>query len=209
MTQPPAADGPELVGEGIQQVVEQSKRLGLTWTLRQAAVTLLDPLTAVYDGDTVGIQMISVIGTPLPVGMRVMAVQLPTGGNFIIGIVGHPWTRVVFATGWEDQAAFGPVCYRMNLLGQVELSGVAGNTVPAAAPSTIFTLPEGYRPDRRVRLTGNEEAATNATVSPVRGLEVLTTGEVRVTFYAGTVDPGPISFEGKVFALRTGFGETP
>lgn len=78
---------PELIGVAAQTIVENAKRLGLTWTIRMATVNEGSTPTNVlakYDGDTDPIGMISVVG-PLPNGSRVYALQVPPGGNYIIG----------------------------------------------------------------------------------------------------------------------------
>jgi len=80
---------PELIGTGAQAVVENAKRLGLTWTIRLATVVdaTIDAVTAIYDGDTVAIGMTSMIGSVF-VGQRVYVIQVPPSGNFIVGFVG-------------------------------------------------------------------------------------------------------------------------
>lgn len=80
-------EAPTLIGVGVQALVENADRLGLTWQLRPATVNTVSSdgsVTATYDGDTVPIGMISMIGTPV-IGSRVMATFVPPAGNFIVG----------------------------------------------------------------------------------------------------------------------------
>jgi hypothetical protein len=75
---------PELIGSGAQAVVENAKRLGLTWTLTLATVTSTSPVEAIVDGDTAAIGMVPMIGRLL-VGRRVYVIQVPPSGNYIVG----------------------------------------------------------------------------------------------------------------------------
>ncbi|HLN64587.1 MAG TPA: hypothetical protein VK464_23940 [Symbiobacteriaceae bacterium] len=95
-------------------VVDDAKRLGLTWTLRPATVidgTNPAAVLAVYDGDTVNIAMTSLLGY-LPVGARVYAMAVPPGGNFITGFAGPalclPTENVsgVFSAGTTTSASY-------------------------------------------------------------------------------------------------------
>lgn len=71
-------------------IAERADSLGLVWKLRPA--TLMPPspsgqLQIMYDGDSVTINAVSLIGR-LPVGARVMCVVTPPAGNHIIGFLG-------------------------------------------------------------------------------------------------------------------------
>jgi hypothetical protein len=86
MTDETVAEAPELVGVGVQTVVEDANRLGLTWQLKLATVTDNSPAQAIYDGDTAAIGMVSMIGS-LEVGARVYVLVVPPSGNFVVGQV--------------------------------------------------------------------------------------------------------------------------
>jgi len=77
----------------VSAIQDNADRLGLTWGMRPATVTGYDwdtnTATAVYDGDEVGIAMVSLTG-PLLAGFRVMAIQVPPSANFIISTLGIP-----------------------------------------------------------------------------------------------------------------------
>lgn len=66
-----------------QAVVDRAKALGLTWTLRPASVKTTEP-TVTYDGDTEQVGAVSLVGSLSP-GSRVMMLQIPPAGNYILG----------------------------------------------------------------------------------------------------------------------------
>lgn len=77
---------PELISTGAKAIVNNAKRLGLTWTLTLATVTNASPVEAIVDGDSVPIGMVSMVGF-LSLGQRVYVIQVPPSGNFIVGFV--------------------------------------------------------------------------------------------------------------------------
>lgn len=93
MTEPekPEQEAPALISTGAQALVDGARRLGLTWTLRPATVTLIDSnptsglATITYDGDSVPVAAVSLIGVVTPLD-RVMGLVIPPSGNFIISL---------------------------------------------------------------------------------------------------------------------------
>jgi hypothetical protein len=85
---PPAAVAPP--NSSAKAIIDNANRLGLTWTMRPATVSSLafttttNPTHIIYDGDTATVAAVSVCGVPPP-GSRVLCIQLPPSGNFIIG----------------------------------------------------------------------------------------------------------------------------
>lgn len=76
---------PDLLAIQAQAIAERAKALGLTWTLRPATVESSTIGNAViYDGDTEAVGVVPLNGNAIP-GDRVMMLQIPPGGNFIIG----------------------------------------------------------------------------------------------------------------------------
>lgn len=80
---------PNLIGVGIEALLQNAGRLGLTWSLNLATVaevpTALNPATmCIYDGDSASIGMTSMIGY-LPIGARVWVIKVPPSGNYIVG----------------------------------------------------------------------------------------------------------------------------
>lgn len=73
----------------VQTLVSRARDLGLTWGLRPATIrdATSGSITAVYDGDTVAVRVMSLIGRTY-VGQRVMCVFVPPAGNYIIGASG-------------------------------------------------------------------------------------------------------------------------
>lgn len=82
---------PSLISTGVETLVQEAGRLGLTWTLRPATVILIDPsptsglATITYDGDSTGVTAVSLIGVVTP-GDRVMGLIIPPAGNFILSL---------------------------------------------------------------------------------------------------------------------------
>lgn len=111
---------PDLIGAGIQALVEQAKRLGLTWDVRQATVTNGEnpaAVLAILDGDTQPIGMVSTIGSLLT-DARVYVVVVPPAGNFIFGI-----------------ATLGPI---VNNVACTNIFGMSAGTTTSA---TFVTMP--------------------------------------------------------------------
>lgn len=87
MTDPvanPSAPLPYVIATAVQEALDQSRALGLTWGLRMATVVTAVPLTILYDADTVVINAVSMIGTPTS-GARVYVLSIPPSGNFVVG----------------------------------------------------------------------------------------------------------------------------
>lgn len=59
-----------------------------------------------------------------------------------VGASGQP----AFENTWANLAGYNAVAFCKDANGVVRLRGVVDNANPLVAPSTIFTLPEGYRP---------------------------------------------------------------
>lgn len=78
---------PDLLSIQAQAVVDRAKALGLTWTLRPGTVNAVGTApTVVYDGDTEQVGVTSLIGDLIP-SDRVMMLQVPPAGNFVLGRV--------------------------------------------------------------------------------------------------------------------------
>lgn len=80
---------PSLLSVQAQAVVDRAKALGLTWTLRPGAISssTSTPPEVIYDGDTEPVGATSLVGSVLPTD-RVMLLQVPPAGNFIVGRIG-------------------------------------------------------------------------------------------------------------------------
>lgn len=88
MTEPLEA----VVSETASALIQNAQRLGLTWQMRTATVaygTNPAAVSAILDGDSVPIGMVSTIG-PLGVGQRVYVTQVPPSGNFVTGLIDAP-----------------------------------------------------------------------------------------------------------------------
>lgn len=110
----------------------------------------------------------------------------------------EPFHDVAFASGWSNNGgAFRNVKYKRTPDGQVTMIGLAKFTGTTSAPSTVFTLPVGYRPDGNINFVSGIQGNP---VSPY-AIGITTAGLVTVTQYGGTINPGPVSFEGLSFYL--------
>lgn len=104
------------------------------------------------------------------------------------------WHSAAYGTNWSDNGgAFRPVKYRLSSDGQqVSLIGMAKFTGTTTAPSTVFTLPAGYRPDGSCNFIS---CVQGNPVTPY-AIGITSGGLVTVTQFGGTINPGPVSFEG-------------
>ncbi len=138
-----------------QQVVADARRLGLTWTLQNATVVTASPIGLQMDGDIVTIAAISMIG-PIGVGLRVYVIQVPPGGNYIVGYVGATkipglagnWTAMTLSGGWTNVGTTEVTAqYRLvssppntlQIVGEIAAGTLTDGTV-------VANLPSGFRP---------------------------------------------------------------
>jgi hypothetical protein len=89
---------PELVGVGIQSLVENASRLGITWKLSLGTITStgLTP-TVLVDGDEIPIGAVPMCGN-LKIDSRVYVMSIPPSGNYIVGQVAERESGSVFLT---------------------------------------------------------------------------------------------------------------
>jgi hypothetical protein len=71
------------------------------------------------------------------------------------------WQAPAYAANWSDfnTATDVAVAYQKNALGEVVLKGMAKKAAAMAMPETIFTLPDGYRPQRDWQFPANSNGA--------------------------------------------------
>ena len=70
------------------------------------------------------------------------------------------WVDATLLNGWTNGGSGGgyaPASYRKNAAGLVSVRGMV--TGGSSSVATIFTLPEGYRPDYTLLFTGNSNNA--------------------------------------------------
>ena len=82
-------DVPEATSDLVKQLQDNARGLGLVWVMRKATVAAganVAAVTAVMDGDTVAVSMISMVG-PLRTASRVWVLSIPSGGNYITGTI--------------------------------------------------------------------------------------------------------------------------
>lgn len=83
MTQP--GSDAAVVDASVGEVVRDSERLGLTWTVTPGTVDA-SGLAVITDGDSVSIGVFSLVGPLMPY-RRVMVMIVTNGGNYVIGYI--------------------------------------------------------------------------------------------------------------------------
>lgn len=168
---------------------------------RNASVTALNPLTVTLEADTVAVPAVAITGYVPVADDAVQVLITPGSPPLILGPAPDTWHTVTSFSGtWTNTGGSNrKVGYRRTATGGVELAGWAKSTAGETAPSTIFTLPAGYRPDAAVIRGGTSGNAGGSQVST--SLVVNTSGTVQLTSYAGSVTWGNVGLEGYTFPL--------
>lgn len=96
-------------------------------------------------------------------------------GWHIVGDPGEP----AFQNGWTGNATYKPA-FRKDAVGNVHVRGVVN---PGSSSTTVFTLPDGYRPNGIPAVTMLADANPSSTVAK---LDFFDTGAVRVIYKSGT-----------------------
>jgi hypothetical protein len=78
-----------LISAGAQALIENAKRFGLQWGMSAATVQQVPTsdgfVLVIFDGDSVPVQAMSLVGNLRP-GFRVMVMSVPPSANYIIGL---------------------------------------------------------------------------------------------------------------------------
>lgn len=133
---------PAVVTAGIQGLVDNAGRLGLTWGMHLATVNDYNSATntafVVVDGDTQEVAAKSMIGTVVQT-QRVYVVQVPPGGYFVAGFVG---ATAAASTGLSIYQA------------RQTLTGSAANVTFSGIPTTLRKIRVTYcaRADNAVQI---------------------------------------------------------
>lgn len=88
----------------------------------------------------------------------------------IMGAPAPAWIQPDLLNGWANIGAqFATAAFHRDALGYVHCKGVLSNAAGAAAGSTIFALPMGYRPAQQYRFAveGTSATAQFINVTPV------------------------------------------
>ncbi len=107
-TQTTPGGSPSAILAAVQETINQSRALGLTWTLRMATVVSGNPLTIVFDGDDQVVPAVSMQGILSP-GLRIFVFIVPPSGNFVAGFVGAsgvPYRATQTMTSATSQVSF-------------------------------------------------------------------------------------------------------
>lgn len=202
--------------------------VGQPSSVRIGVVTSVNPLAVTVQGKVFLSSALGVVGDYLPSVGDIVALlgQSSNSGSdptswLVLGDV-HPGTgtfatpgtrwqalgtaEAPFAANWSNVGApFRNGAYRRTDDGNVELAGLIQFSSTAAAPTTMFTLPVGFRPiggDVQPYATVSNNPASAAAPTP-RGIVITTAGLVRVTHYVGVINPGPVSLDGLIFSITT------
>lgn len=105
MTAPMPTSGVEQIASdsggdatAVRALLDQAKALGLTWTLRLATVSVLQPMQVTMDGDTVPVPARNMMGATLLVGARVYVIIVPPSGVFVIGVAANDFYSIGMVT---------------------------------------------------------------------------------------------------------------
>jgi hypothetical protein len=108
--------------------------------------------------------------------------------------VASPWIAATLLNSWVnyDASTYGAASYYKDTNGRVHLRGLLSATTasgggPALGPSTVLTLPVGFRPPVRAILLG---VAYDGTHEGTQRIDVLNTGDV---YYNGLSGVGALS----------------
>ena len=148
---------PEAIGVATQSIVANAKRLGLTWTMSMAttASSTTADIAIVLDNDTEPIDAISMIGS-LSADTRVYVIQVPPGGNYIVGFVGTSPPLGFLDANFSDG-------------GNIAISNSATEVAVTSATwdvEPLFTFVNGRM--YQITVTAGIEVTSAATLSNVR-----------------------------------------
>lgn len=157
----------------VKMLVENAKRLGLSWSLRPATVLSSSEVSAtaprvILDGDSTQIRPVSLIGALHP-QQRVMVMITPPSGLHVVGRIGdYGWKTLTLLNGWVNRPGYqGPkyrlVPYPENHV-EIVLNLISGSRGPGML---IGYMPDGYRPinTARIAMSGGTGTAMSVTGS--------------------------------------------
>jgi len=133
MTEPLPTNDPaaSLIGLGAQALIDNAKRLGLTWQLRLATVVDAisgNQLLVQLDGDDTSITIVSMIGL-VPATKRVYVISIPPSGNFAVGWVSY-----------EHQVFYGETgTVTLSFTTQTSVTQAVTFATPFASTPVVFT----------------------------------------------------------------------
>lgn len=104
-----------------------------------------------------------------------------------------------FENTWANLATYQTVAFCRDENGTVRLRGVVNNANPLVAPSTIFTLPDGYRPTATIIQATTSNNAFGVVTVTAAGLVRVVVGNIAdfsldgITFLAADGAPNKIA----------------
>lgn len=168
--------GARLFQVGTRALVENARRLGLTWRLTLGTVTTstsTDQFEVRLDGDTEPITVISMIGSHA-IGTRVYVISIPPAGNYAIGWVTgdfprYPGTRIATSTMTVDSVAFTTT--------ETVIATVTGDLIEGLTYRVIFDAGFQTTVDGILRLSIREDSLVG-TVVQIRDFWIDASGGV-------------------------------
>lgn len=192
---------PEVLSAQAKAIVDRAKALGLIWTMRPATVGSIVGTAAMvrYDGDTELIGAVSLYSGAFS-GDRVMMIQVPPAGNFIIGRELPPLVKQ-FTVARGQEVSAGDVTLTTSVQA---LTGLVSFTATAPA---VYMITATFDLDHTVS-GGNNMGIGSLQVDTVA---VGGTSQFGVTaagqrasvgcVWYGSLDPGAHTF--RIFGVKT------
>lgn len=140
-----------LFGVGVETLVRNAFRLGLTWRLRMGTVTLVNADGRVevrLDGDSVSIPVTSMIGS-MNVDDRVYVITIPPAGNFVVGAVTQLLSGQRIATTTETTISAGFTAE--TIINTVTAALISGRTYAIGLFTGITSTVAGDNAEFRIR----------------------------------------------------------
>lgn len=171
----------------IRTLIENAKRLGMSWSLRPATVVSSSAVAAtaprvIVDGDTAQVRPISLVG-PLHPNQRVMVMTTPPSGLHVIGRIGDfGWKDMSLQNGWVVRPGYQGAKYRLMEYPSNHVEIVANLVFGSVVNGVLIcTLPVGYRPVSVARISMGGGTAGGGALSG--SCEISPNGEVRMWDY--------------------------
>lgn len=175
---------PEIATASVAALVDNAKRLGLTWDLKLATVTTTASavVMGICDGDTQAIGLRPLTGMPIA-GQRVWVISIPPAGNYIIGL----------AEDYGVLSNLGHATYN-NVDSGDPATGTTTSATYVDMPGPMsFTMTKAYDSTRvKLFMSGTWfESTGTAGTSAAFGIGLSGGyGDVNMVAYRSTIPPG-------------------
>lgn len=147
------AEAPALIGVGAEAIVERAKSLGIQWTIRPATASTYSSgidAVAIFDGDSVALNMVNLTGSEILVHSRLMVMIVPPAGNYIIS---------------QSYAHIG-LGYQANDSKTTQVVGIGAEATVLTITRAIFVTQRAY--EVKFRFSALTTTGTNAVIWRIR-----------------------------------------